>query len=65
MVWKIFKPWTWIKRKPRKEKQPEVEPIKLFPSKNAVLTTTETDLFLKPCKVHDDHQIEFKGNNGL
>ncbi len=60
MATRILKPWTWVRR----SKKEDDKPIKLFPSMDAVLTTTETDIMLKPCKVHDDHRIEFSGSNG-
>lgn len=35
---------------------------KIFTSKNLVMVTTETDLFLTPCEVKDDHRIRYKQN---
>lgn len=65
MVWKIFKPWTWFRRTPKTEttvtkdpKEPSKPPT-LYPSKNMILVTTETDLKLRPCKVQDDHKIRY------
>ena len=43
-----------FKRKPKEEK------IKLYPSKDMALITTEADLKLEACKVTDDHFIKCK-----
>ncbi len=35
------------------------KPPKLYPSKDAILLTTETDIQFKPCKVMDDHKLKW------
>lgn len=46
--------WKFWQRKPKEDK------IKLYPSKNLAMVTTEADISFTPCKVTDDHKINFK-----
>lgn len=54
--------WKWFRRHPTTETTAanENKPPKLYPSKDMVLITTETDLKLRPCKVLNDHKIKFE-----
>lgn len=33
---------------------------KIYPTRDVVLLTTESDVDMLPCKVHDDHTVEYK-----
>lgn len=55
--------WKWRIRKKKIEessKPEDTEVYEIYPSKNCVLTTTEVELELKPCKVHSDHFISYR-----
>lgn len=65
--------WNWKIRKSKKETDTDIvdkkavidspednTDYKLYPVKNLVLTTTETELELKTCKVRSDHFLSYK-----
>lgn len=57
--------WKWFHRskKPNiqnEEKDKPEEKPKLYPSRDAVLITDESNIALEPCIVLDDHRIKFR-----
>jgi hypothetical protein len=66
----VFNWLRWLLRRPRKKKesaaisQKESPPkkerkVKLYPARNLVLLTSETNMRLVPCKVNDDHTLVY------
>ena len=47
-------------RKKKESKSDKITDRELKSTKNVILKTTETEIVLTPCRVHDDHTLEYE-----
>ncbi len=59
----FLKFWKWFGKREIKLKDPKPKKVKLYPARNVVLLTSESNAELVPCQVMDDHRIKFGKKN--